>query len=101
MTKVSLLRSIFFPCLRNLGNLAEFFLHALSISKKYNIIDFLTLEGFSREWRCLSVVTCHKGILWWRLEFRGWVNGKQSKLSIYALNSGKDTFCFFSSSMLT
>ena len=45
MTKISLLCSIFFQCLRNLGNMAKSFLHALSISKKRNIIAFLSLEG--------------------------------------------------------
>ena len=45
MTKISLLGSIFFQCLRNLGNMAKISLHALSISKKYNIIAFLSLEG--------------------------------------------------------
>ena len=72
----------FFQCLRNLGNIAKIFSHALSISKKHNMIAFLTLEGYAAEWRWWSVVTCYEGILWCRLEFRGWVNSKQSKLSI-------------------
>ena len=41
MTKISLLCSIFFQCLRNLGKVAKIFLHALSISKKYKMIAFL------------------------------------------------------------
>ena len=32
---------------RNLGNMAKIFLHALSISEKYNMIAFLALEGFT------------------------------------------------------
>ena len=51
MTKISLLCSIFFQCLRNLGNRAKIFLHALSILEKYNMIVFLTLEGSAEEWR--------------------------------------------------
>ena len=35
----------FFQCLRNLENMAKCFLQALSISKKHNIIAFLSLEG--------------------------------------------------------
>ena len=51
MTKISLLCSIFFQCLRNLGNMAKIFLRALSISKKYSMIAFLSLESFEEEWR--------------------------------------------------
>ena len=51
MTKILLLCSIFFQCLGNLGDVAEIFLHALSISKKYNMIAFLSLEGSEEEWR--------------------------------------------------
>ena len=43
--------NFFFQCLRNLGNMAKIFLHALSISKKYNMIAFLSLEGSEEEWR--------------------------------------------------
>ena len=50
--------------------MAKIFLHTLSISKKYNMISFLTLEVSAGEWRRWSVVTCHKGILWCRLELR-------------------------------
>ena len=45
MTKISLLCSIFFQYLINLGNMAKIFLHVLSISKSYSIITFLSLEG--------------------------------------------------------
>ena len=41
----------FFQCLRNLGNMAKIFLHALSISKNYNMIAFLSLEGSREDWR--------------------------------------------------
>ena len=58
MTKVSLLFSIFFQRLRNLGNIAKIFLHALSISEKYSMISFLALEGSAEEWRWWSIVTC-------------------------------------------
>ena len=51
MTKISWLCSIFFQCLRNLGNIAKIVLHAWSISKKYNMIAFLSLEGSAVEWR--------------------------------------------------
>ena len=37
--------------LRNLGNLAKIFLHALPISKKCNMTVFLSLEGSEEEWR--------------------------------------------------
>ena len=51
MTKISLLCSIFFQCLRNLGNMAKIFLHALPISKKCNMTAFPSLEGSEEEWR--------------------------------------------------
>ena len=52
MTKISLLCSVFFfQCLRNLGIMAKIFLHALSISEKYTMIAFLTLDGSAEEWR--------------------------------------------------
>ena len=35
MAKISLLCSIFFQCLRNLGSMAKIFLCVLSTSKKY------------------------------------------------------------------
>ena len=41
----------FFKCLRNLGNMAKIFLHALSILKKYNMIAFLFLESSEEKWR--------------------------------------------------
>ena len=50
MTKISLMIPIFFQCLRNLGNKTKIFLHDLSISKKYNMIAFLSLEGSREEW---------------------------------------------------
>ena len=50
MTNNSLLSSIFFQCLRNLENMAKIFLHALSISKKCNMIAFLSLKGSEEEW---------------------------------------------------
>ena len=51
MTKISLLCSIFFQGLRNLGNMAKIFSKALSISEKFNVIVFLTLDGSAGEWR--------------------------------------------------
>ena len=51
MTKISFLCSIFFQCLRNIGNMAKIFLRVLSISKKYNMTAFLSLEGSAGEWR--------------------------------------------------
>ena len=59
--------NFFSQCLRNPGN----FLHALSISKKHNMIEFLTLEDSAGEWRSWSVVACQEDIRWCRLEFRG------------------------------
>ena len=51
MIKISLLLcSIFFQAFRNLGNMAKIFLHALSISEKYNMIAFQTLKGSAEEW---------------------------------------------------
>ena len=50
MTKISLLCSIFFQYLRNLGNMAKISLHFLSISEKYNMIAFLTRESSAEEW---------------------------------------------------
>ena len=49
MIEISLLGSSFFQCLRNLGNMAKIFLHAMLISKKYNMIAFLTLESSAGE----------------------------------------------------
>ena len=49
----------FFQRLRDFGNMAKIFLLALSISKKYNMIAFLTLEGSAGEWRRWSVDICH------------------------------------------
>ena len=48
MTKISLLCSIYFQCLKNLGYMAKIFLHALVILEKYNMIIFLTLEGLQK-----------------------------------------------------
>ena len=50
MTKILLLCSSFFQCFTYLGNMAKIFLHALSISEKYNMIAFLTLESFAEDW---------------------------------------------------
>ena len=41
----------FFSILINYGNMVKMFLRALSISKKYNMIVFLTLQGSAGEWR--------------------------------------------------
>ena len=41
----------FVQCSKNLGIMAKIFLHALSISKMYNMIAFLFLEGSTEEWR--------------------------------------------------
>ena len=56
MTKISLLCSIFYQGLRNLGNMAKIFLHALSISEKYNMIVF-NFGGFCR--RMALMVSCY------------------------------------------
>ena len=52
--------SFFFHFLRNLGNMAKIILYALSISKKYNMIAFLTLKEFCR--RMALMVSCYMPI---------------------------------------
>ena len=50
MTKISLLGSIFFSIFEKFWKYGKDFLHARSISGKYDIIAFLTLEGSAGEW---------------------------------------------------
>ena len=86
----------FFQCLRNLGNIAKIFLHALSISKKHNMIAFLTLAGFCR--RMGLIISCYMP---WRHSMVptgvSWLNKYQAIKAFHTdVELWQGCVCFFS-----